>query len=122
MAWWQTTRLVDQVVYFGYDEKAYKLPQILHGVARQVYDEAAFAREFLPFGDRVKAQKLTPPKLRAERHLLALDNLESVTGAALSIQHTLDEGGAGGAGAIGWQRWRVGARWFCSAHAARRHG
>jgi tetratricopeptide (TPR) repeat protein len=90
MAWWQSTRLVDQVIYFGYDQKAYRLPQILDGVARQVYGEAAFAREFLPFGDAVKAQKLAE-KLRAERHLLVLDNLESVTGAALSIKHTLNE-------------------------------
>jgi tetratricopeptide (TPR) repeat protein len=34
-------------------------------------------------------------KLRSERHLLILDNLESITGAALAIQHTLNEADRG---------------------------
>ena len=88
MEWWQTTRLVDHVFYFGYDEKAYTSAQIIDGIARDLYG-AAYGSAFSPFSDEVKAQKLAE-KLRAERHLLVLDNLESITGAALSIQHTLD--------------------------------
>jgi hypothetical protein len=36
-------------------------------------------------------EKRSHRTLRARRHLLVLDNLESVTGAALAIPHSLDE-------------------------------
>jgi len=88
MEWWQTTRLVARVFYFGYDEKAYTTGQILDGIARELYG-AEYGRLFSPLSDAAKQQKLVAA-LRSERHLLVLDNLESITGAALAIQHTLD--------------------------------
>ncbi|MCP4423653.1 MAG: CHAT domain-containing protein, partial [Chloroflexi bacterium] len=94
MEWWQTTRLVDRVIYFGYDEKAHTAAQIMDGTARAVYGDAspgsAYFTEFQPFSAATKGEKLAA-KLKSERHLLVLDNLESITGAALAIQHRLDE-------------------------------
>ena len=88
MEWWQTTGLVEQVVYCGYDERAWTLEQLLDEIGRALYADN-FHRERLP-DPRSWQAKLTR-KLRSERHLLVLDNLESITGAALAIRHLLDE-------------------------------
>ncbi|MEZ4728244.1 MAG: hypothetical protein R3E79_14015 [Caldilineaceae bacterium] len=93
--WWQTTGLVDEIFYFGDDERAYTLGQLLDALARQllnrtVHEGAVVSREFAAFQamqPRVQATLLAQ-KLRTERHLL-LDNLESVTGDPLAIPNTL---------------------------------
>jgi tetratricopeptide (TPR) repeat protein len=97
--WWQTTRFVEEIFYFGYDEKAWTLPQIMDQIARQLT-----GRDPLPLGAAVPPQLaafqvMNPAaqqnwlaqKLRATRHLLIVDNLESVTGEHLSIRNTLNE-------------------------------
>ena len=40
--WWQTTDFVDQVFYFGYDERAWTRQQIMDGVARLLLGEAGY--------------------------------------------------------------------------------
>jgi hypothetical protein len=80
--WWQKTRFVAQVFYFGYDVKAYHLPEIISTIGRQLG---------LPLSGRQgddQAQVLRA--LKSTRHLLILDNLESVTGERLAVQNTLD--------------------------------
>ena len=90
MEWWQTTGLVERVCYFGYDEKAHTLEQIIFGLGRVVYGERGYISQLQALPLEAQAVKLSE-KLRSERHLLVLDNLESITGAALSVKHTLDE-------------------------------
>ncbi len=90
MEWWQTTGLVQQVAYFGYDERAYTVTQIVDSLARQLYGEVGYHREFVFLPDPAK-QAMLAQTLRSERHLLVLDNLESITGEALAIQHLLPE-------------------------------
>ncbi len=85
--WWTTTGLVERVFYYGYDERAWTRQQILHDLAGKVLDKAGFDR-FLPLSLDAQ-QKLLAERLRAERHLLILDNLESVRGEALAIANTL---------------------------------
>ncbi|MCE7981457.1 MAG: CHAT domain-containing protein [Caldilinea sp. CFX5] len=87
-AWWQTTGLVDQVAYFGYDERAWSLQQILDSLARQLLGEADYLRHFQPLSLAAQ-QSFLATRLRATRHLLILDNLESITGSNLAILHTL---------------------------------
>ncbi len=89
-AWWQTTHLVGQVLYFGYDETAWTRQQIMDAIARELLDRVEYARDFQPLGLGAQ-QAMLAQRLRAERHLLILDNLESITGAELAIQHTLPE-------------------------------
>jgi tetratricopeptide (TPR) repeat protein len=86
-AWWQTTHFVEKVFYFGYDEKAWNRQQILTQVAIALLGESGYKR-FQPLSELAQ-QKMLVKRLRAERHLLMLDNLESITGANLAIQHTL---------------------------------
>ncbi|MEM9089565.1 MAG: tetratricopeptide repeat protein, partial [Cyanobacteria bacterium P01_F01_bin.53] len=77
----------ENIFYFGYDEKAYTLQQILHGIGKQVFKKFEFAK-FQAMGLGAQRGKLADA-LRAQAFALVLDNLESVTGEALAIQNTL---------------------------------
>ncbi len=88
--WWQRTGFVDQVFYFGYDEKAWTRQQILHAIAEKLYDPGAFHGRFKALSEERQQADLVQT-LKAKRHLLILDNLESITGAALAIKNTLPE-------------------------------
>ncbi|MGD1943236.1 MAG: CHAT domain-containing protein [Leptolyngbyaceae cyanobacterium] len=87
--WWQTTQFAQDVFYFGYDDKAYTLEQILQAIAKQVYDRFALA-SFQAMSLAAQAMKLAT-LLKSEPYALMLDNLESVTGQELAIQNTLPE-------------------------------
>ena len=87
-SWWQTTGLVEQVFYFGYDEQAWSRQQLLHRMAEQLLGQLDYLRVFQPLSLEAQ-QALLSERLRAKRHLLILDNLESITGTQLAIQHTL---------------------------------
>ncbi|MGF1991392.1 MAG: CHAT domain-containing protein [Nostoc sp. ZfuVER08] len=86
-SWWQTTNFAPEIFYFGYDEQAWTLTQILFDIGKRVYKRFEFAN-FQAMNLTVQMQKLLA-KLRSESHILILDNLESVTGQALAIQNTL---------------------------------
>ena len=87
--WWQTTHFVKDVFYFGYDEKAWTLTQILFDIGKQVYNRFEQA-QFQAMNQAAQLPKLVA-KLRSETYALILDNLESVTGQELAIQNTLPE-------------------------------
>ena len=86
-AWWQRTGLVQNVFYFGYDERAWNRQQLMHRIAQTVFGQEDFAL-FQSRSPEVQQVQLTQ-QLRSTRHLLILDNLESITGAKLAIRHTL---------------------------------
>uniref|UniRef100_UPI0039C6E30F tetratricopeptide repeat protein n=1 Tax=Scytonema sp. PCC 10023 TaxID=1680591 RepID=UPI0039C6E30F len=85
--WWQRTGFAKDVFYFGYDEKAWNLEQIIWEIGNQIYDRFDNFHRMVP---EAKKQKLLKT-LRAESYILILDNLESVTGQPLAIQNTLPE-------------------------------
>ncbi|MGK7898156.1 MAG: CHAT domain-containing protein, partial [Xenococcus sp. (in: cyanobacteria)] len=87
--WWQVTNFAQDVFYFGYDEKAWTLEQIVFEIGKQIYDKYKFGN-FQAMNPKARARKLVA-KLRAESYIIILDNLESVTGQPLAIQNTLDE-------------------------------
>ncbi|MEN8445786.1 MAG: CHAT domain-containing protein, partial [Cyanobacteria bacterium J06555_13] len=88
--WWEVTNFALKVFYFGYDERAHTLQQILQILARQLYsaqrDISIF--EAMPIEDQMQNVAQT---LRSSHYALMLDNLESITGQALAIQNTLSE-------------------------------
>src|SRR5579864_537622 len=86
-AWWHTTGFVQHVYYFGYDEKAWTLQQIMTGIAQNLYGPRYYT-DFQPLTPAAQ-QAMLSQDLRSKNHLLILDNLESITGAHLAIQHTL---------------------------------
>jgi len=89
-AWWHTTGFVERVFYFGYDEKAWTLEQIMMEMAQQLYGQQYYTN-FQPLSFAAR-QAMLAHELRSANHLLILDNLESITGAELAIQHTLPPG------------------------------
>src|SRR5260370_955761 len=86
-AWWHTTGFVERVFYFGYDERAWTLEQIMMEMAQQLYGPQYYTN-FQPLSLAAR-QAMLAHELRSANHLLILDNLESITGAELAIQHTL---------------------------------
>ena len=87
-AWWQTTHLVEQVFEFAYDQRAWTRQQIMDAIARRLMSEVEYLTLFQPLPLDAQQAMLTQ-KLRSARYLVILDNLESITGAHLAIQHTL---------------------------------
>jgi tetratricopeptide (TPR) repeat protein len=89
-AWWQATGFVDRICYFGYDERAWNRQQIMADIAHELMGEAEYLRTFQPLSPQAQ-QAMLAERLRATRHLLILDNLESITGSHLAIQNTLPD-------------------------------
>ena len=87
--WWQTTNFAGEVFYFGYDEKAHTLQQILQAIGKRVLGKFEFAT-FQAMGLGAQRRKLADV-LKAQPYGIVLDNLESVTGEALAIANTLNE-------------------------------
>jgi tetratricopeptide (TPR) repeat protein len=88
-AWWQRTGFVDRVFAFEYDKKPWTRQQILFELSRKLldkYQQVTF--DALPDGAQ---QARIVALLRGNRHLLILDNLESVTGEQLAIGHALSQ-------------------------------
>ena len=86
--WWQRTGLIERSFYFGYDERAHSLEQIAASIFQQLDPEGWLRFQSWPLAARLA--KLTQ-LLRSRRYALILDNLESVTAAALSIPNCLPE-------------------------------
>ncbi|WP_052418739.1 tetratricopeptide repeat protein [Methanolacinia paynteri] len=90
-AWWQKTRFVDDVAYFGYDEGTWTCDQIVDDIARKVLGDARYYAEFDPLKP-VAQQQMIVDILRLEPHLLILDNFESVTSDVTTTQNALSPG------------------------------
>jgi tetratricopeptide (TPR) repeat protein len=86
-AWWHTTGFIERVFYFGYDDKAWTLQQIMTTIAQDLYGPRYYT-DFQPLSPKAQ-QAMLAQDLRSNNHLLILDNLESITGTHLAIQHTL---------------------------------
>ncbi len=88
-AWWYETGFVRRVFSFGYDDKAWTLQQIMTDIAQTLYGPRYYT-DFQPLSPAAQ-QAMLVQRLRSENHLLLLDNLESITGMHLAIQHTLPQ-------------------------------
>ncbi len=86
--WWQRTGFIGQVFYFGYDEQAWSCQQLLNNIAQQLLSEQEYRDHFRSL-DLDAQHALLTGRLRDEQHVLILDNLESIAGSQLSVQHTL---------------------------------
>ncbi len=90
-SWWQRTGLIKRVWHFGYDEKSWTRQQIMRRLAQELLSSVEYVSSYEPLSPEEK-QFFLARRLRAEQHLLILDNLESITGTALAIRHTLSPG------------------------------
>ena len=88
--WWQTTNFARQVFYFGYDEKAWNLQQIVFELGSGLYEDETERAIFQTLPVEVQVEEIIDI-FRANDYILMLDNLESVTGEQLAIQNTLPQ-------------------------------
>jgi len=87
--WWEKTHFAEQIFYFGYDERAWTLEQILFELGQRLYDRFEMGR-FQAMSQAAQVPKMVA-LLRGAGHVLILDNLESVTGEPLAIPNTLPQ-------------------------------
>ncbi len=85
--WWQRTGLVGQVFRFSYEDRAWTSHQIVRDIRARLFTPA----EHTTADSRSEAAQLeqVAQRLRSQRHLLILDNAESITAAPASIPHAL---------------------------------
>jgi hypothetical protein len=93
--WWEKTHFADstkgeRIFYFGYDNKAWTLEQILFDLGSQVYERFEMGSFQSMKSQGAQMEKMVA-LLRGANHVLILDNLESVTGQELAIQNTLPQ-------------------------------
>ncbi|MFJ1768440.1 CHAT domain-containing protein [Amycolatopsis sp. NPDC088138] len=87
--WWQRTGLVDQVYTFSFEERAWTANQIVRAIAQQLWGPVEFARWNTLSETAGRAQ--VAQALRASRHLLVIDNAESITAGPAAIPHALNQ-------------------------------
>jgi tetratricopeptide (TPR) repeat protein len=88
--WWQRTGLVDRVFRFSYEDRAWTAGQIVRQIRSVLLSPAEHARADA-LSEAAQAEQVAG-LLRAARHLLILDNAESITAAPAAIPHALDAG------------------------------
>jgi tetratricopeptide (TPR) repeat protein len=87
--WWQLTGLVESVFAYSYEDRAWTLGQILASIATKLLDPERRAR-LETQSDDAQAERIASI-LRANRHLLVLDNAESITATPAAIPHSLSD-------------------------------
>jgi hypothetical protein len=86
--WWQRTNLVEHVFRFSYEDRAWTSNQIVREIRQQLMSPADNARSHSLSADAQAEQ--VAGLFRANRHLLILDNAESITAAPATIPHSLN--------------------------------
>ena len=87
--WWQVTGLVGRVLWFSYEDRAWTVDQRLAAIAKELLDTVGQAA-FSALADDAQLERAAD-LLRSERHLLVLDNAESITATPAAIPHSLPE-------------------------------
>jgi CHAT domain/NACHT domain len=86
--WWQRTNLVGQVFRFSFEDRAWTSAQVIREVRARLLDPVEQAKaDLMPAGAQLEQ---AAGLLRATRHLLIVDNAESITAAPAAIPHALD--------------------------------
>lgn len=87
--WWQATGLVDQVISFSYEDRAWTADHIIQEIAARLLDDQALALfQTRPADIQLEEVAML---LRADRHLVVIDNAESISAAPASIPHALSD-------------------------------
>jgi tetratricopeptide (TPR) repeat protein len=85
--WWQRTGLVAQAFRFSYEDRAWTAHQIVRDIRAKLFTPAEHAAAD-SLSEAAQTEQVAQ-RLRAQRHLLILDNAESITAAPASIPHAL---------------------------------
>ncbi len=86
--WWQRTSLVGKVFAFSYEDRAWTASQIIREIRAKLLSPVEQARaDTMPAPAQLEQ---VAQLLRADRHLLIVDNAESITATPAAIPHALD--------------------------------
>ena len=86
--WWQRTSLVEQVFRFSWEDRAWTAAQIVRDIRGRLLSSVEQARaDLMPISAQLEH---AAGLLRSTRHLLILDNAESISAAPAAIPHALD--------------------------------
>ncbi|MEU6833597.1 CHAT domain-containing protein, partial [Nocardia beijingensis] len=88
--WWQRTGLIDQVFAFSYEHRAWTVDQIVRAIAARLWPGKIEFATWDSSSETVKRERVARA-LRAQRHLVVIDNVESITAAPAAIPHALPE-------------------------------
>ena len=87
--WWQRTSLVDEIFVFSYEDRAWTAGQIIRAIRARLLTKVEQARaDTMP--EPAQLEQIAQ-LLRADRHLLILDNAESITATPAAIPHAISE-------------------------------
>jgi tetratricopeptide (TPR) repeat protein len=85
--WWRRTSLVDQVFRFSWEDRAWTSAQVIREIRARLLSTVEQSRaDLMPEAAQLEQ---VAGLLRATRHLLILDNAESITAAPAAIPHAL---------------------------------
>jgi tetratricopeptide (TPR) repeat protein len=85
--WWQRTGLVERAFRFSYEDRAWTAAQIVRDIRAALMSPADHARADA-MSEAAQAEQVAG-LLRGTRHVLILDNTESITAAPAAIPHAL---------------------------------
>ena len=85
--WWQRTGLIQQVFRLSYEDRAWTCAQIVREIRAKLLSPAEHAQADA-MSEQAQAEQVGA-LLRAARHLLILDNAESITASPAAIPHPL---------------------------------
>ncbi len=85
--WWQRTGLVQNVFRFSYEDRAWTASQIIRDIRARLLPPAEHAQADT-MTEQAQAEQVAA-LLRNTRHLLILDNTESITATPAAIPHAL---------------------------------
>jgi tetratricopeptide (TPR) repeat protein len=88
--WWKRTGLIDEAFVYSYEERAWTCGQIVSDLQSTLLTPVERSRaEIMP--ETAQLEQVAH-LLRARRHLLVLDNAESITASAGAVPHSLGPG------------------------------
>ncbi|UGT59854.1 tetratricopeptide repeat protein [Nocardia asteroides] len=88
--WWQRTGLVEEVFTYSYEHRAWTVDQITRDIATRLWPDKIEFATWDSLGGTARRERVARA-LRSQRHLLILDNTESITAAPAAIPHALTD-------------------------------
>jgi tetratricopeptide (TPR) repeat protein len=88
--WWQRTSMVQEVFRFSWEDRAWTAAQIIREIRSRLLSPIEQAKaDLMSLGAQLEQ---AASLLRSARHLLILDNAESITATPAAIPHAIDPG------------------------------
>jgi tetratricopeptide (TPR) repeat protein len=88
-SWWQTTRFIDEIFYFGYHTQAWMYQDVMNTIAQRLFGATDYYHRIYQTLSTQAQQAVLTRRLRTQPHVLIFDSLESISGSHLAPQNAL---------------------------------